>query len=97
MRVMYGHEYAAPRIVFLALGVGVAFYLVAATLSQALLAIDAAKRACLAWLASAVVLVVAYASFPGESLNRVAYAFAAGSLVLLLGLARLVYGTPATR
>ena len=48
MRHAVRHEYTASRVVFAALGIGVAFYLVAATLSQALLAIDAgcAGRGC---------------------------------------------------
>ncbi len=89
MQILYGHEYSASRGVFAALGIGVALYIVAATLSQALLAIDAGGRAAIAWAVAAVVLVVAFALLPGSELARVAVSFAVGSLVLLIGLAWL--------
>lgn len=91
MHVLYGHEYAAPRSVFAWLGLGVALYIVAATFSQALLAVDAGRRAAVGWAASAVALVAAYALLPGGELSRVAASFAIGALVLLAALARLVY------
>lgn len=91
MRLLYGHEYSAPRSVFVGLGAGVAFYLVAATLSQALLAVDEGRRASYAWIAAAVALVAAYAALPGTELDRVASSFAIGTFVLLVGLAKLVY------
>jgi O-antigen/teichoic acid export membrane protein len=91
MRILYGHEYSASRLVFVALGIGVALYLLAATLSQALLAINAGRRAAAAWAVSGVALVVAYAALPGGEVTRVAVAFAVASFVLLLGLAGLVY------
>lgn len=97
MRILYGHEYTAPRTVFAALGVGVALYLVAATLSQALLAIDAGRWAAAAWVLAALALVAAYAALPGTELDRVAVSFAAGSLVLVVGLARLVYAGAGTK
>jgi O-antigen/teichoic acid export membrane protein len=96
MRILYGHEYSASRGVFLALGIGVALYLIAATLSQALLAIDAGARAAVAWAAGAAALVLAYLILPGDELTRVGVSFAAGSLVLLLGLAALVFGRSRT-
>lgn len=91
MRILYGHEYSASRGVFAALGCGVAFYLVAALLSQALLALDAGSRAAVVWVGAAVALVGSYALLPGAQLTRVAVSFAVGSLVLLVGLGRLVY------
>jgi O-antigen/teichoic acid export membrane protein len=91
MRILYGREYSASRLAFAALGIGVALYLVAATFSQALLAIDAGRRAALAWACSGLALVAAYAVLPGDHVTRVAVAFATASLVLLLGLGRLVY------
>jgi O-antigen/teichoic acid export membrane protein len=96
MRILYGNEYSASRGVFLALGIGVALYLVAATLSQALLAIDAGARAAVAWAAGAAALVLAYLILPGDELTRVGVSFAAGSLVLLLGLTALVFGRSRT-
>jgi O-antigen/teichoic acid export membrane protein len=97
MHLLYGHEYTASRSVFAALGVGVAFYLIAATLSQALLAIDAGGKAAIAWVAGAASLVAAYALLPGSELSRVADSFAIGAFVLLAGLARLVYSRVRTR
>ena len=91
MRILYGHEYSASKLVFVALGIGVALYLLAATLSQALLAIDAGRRAAAAWALSGGALVVVYAALPGGEVTRVAVAFAFASFVLLLGLAGLVY------
>jgi O-antigen/teichoic acid export membrane protein len=90
MRILYGHEYTASRGVFAALGIGVAFYLVAATLSQALLAIDAGTRAAGAWAAGAAALVAAYFLSPGSDLTRVGVSFAVGSFVLFAGLASLL-------
>jgi O-antigen/teichoic acid export membrane protein len=97
MHLLYGHEYTASRGVFAALGVGVAFYLIAATLSQALLAIDAGGKAAIAWVAGATSLVGAYTLLPGSELSRVADSFAVGALVLLAGLARLAYSAARTR
>jgi O-antigen/teichoic acid export membrane protein len=91
MRILYGHEYSAGRLVFVALGIGVAFYLVGATLSQALLAVDAGRRAAAAWAFSGLVLVAAYVALPGGDVTRVAVAFAVASFALVLGLAALVY------
>ena len=96
MTILYGHEYSATRVVFAALGVGVALYLVAATLSQALLAIDAGRRASYAWLFSGLVLVGAYAILPGAPVTRVACAFAAASFALLTTLTVLVYARDRT-
>ena len=90
MSMLYGHEYSVSRTVFAALGCGVAFYLMAATLSQALLAIDAGGRAAVAWVLAAVALIVSYVALPGADLTRVAMSFAVGSLVLLVGLAWLI-------
>jgi O-antigen/teichoic acid export membrane protein len=90
MRVLYGGEYSASRVVFAALGIGVALYLIAATLSQALLAIDAGTRAAAVWVVAGVSLVIAYAVLPGGQITRVAVAFAVASLVLVAGLAWLV-------
>ena len=91
MTLLYGHEYSASRLVFAALGIGVALYLLAATLSQALLAIDAGRLASYAWGLAGLVLVGAYAVLPGAPVTRVACAFAAASLVLLATLAVLIY------
>ncbi len=91
MRVLYGHEYSASRQVFVALGVGVGLYLVAATLSQALLAIDAGARAAWVWASAGILLIGAYALLPGGEIARVADSFAIACLALLVGLCWLVY------
>jgi hypothetical protein len=83
--------------VFAALGCGVAFYLVAAALSQALLAINAGTRAALAWTAAAAALVISYVALPGGDLSRVANSFAIGTFVLLVGLGWLIQRGAETR
>jgi O-antigen/teichoic acid export membrane protein len=90
MRILYGGEYSASRSVFLALGIGVAFYLVGATLSQAMLAVDAGRQAAGVWIASAAALAASYAALPGSELLRVGMSFAVGSFVLVVGLSVLL-------
>jgi O-antigen/teichoic acid export membrane protein len=91
MNLLYGHEYAVSRVTFAALGAGVGFYIVGTTFSQALLAVDAGRRAAVAWTFAGVSLVVAYVVLPGSSITRVAEAFAVASFVLLLALGRQVF------
>lgn len=79
MRILYGDDYTAGRLELVLLGAGVAFYLGAATFSQALLALGAAGRAALAWSSSAVLFVGVYALVPGEPLFRIGVAFLAAT------------------
>ncbi len=91
MNLLYGHEYAVSRVTFAALGAGVGFYIVGTTFSQALLAVDAGRRAAVAWTVAGASLVVAYVVLPGSPITRVAEAFAVASFVLLLALGRQVF------
>jgi O-antigen/teichoic acid export membrane protein len=93
MRILYGDDFAAGRLELVLLGAGVAFYLGAATFSQALLALGAAGRAAVAWTTAAVLFVGLYAVVPGEPLFRIAVAFlgatAAGLVATSVTLLRL--------
>lgn len=88
--ILYGDEFSAERLELTLLGVGVAFYLVAATVSQALLALAAVRTAAVAWTASALVFLVLYFAVQGGELLRistaltVATALVAVALVLVL-------------
>jgi O-antigen/teichoic acid export membrane protein len=90
MNALYGSEFSASRVVLALLGAGVGFYLPAATLSQALLALDAGKQAAWAWAASGAALILIYAAMPGGELMRIALSFAIAVLVLLVSLAALL-------
>lgn len=81
MQILYGDDFAAGRLELVLLGAGVAFYLGAATFSQALLALGAAGRAAIAWSSSAVLFVVLYAVVPGEPLFRIGVAFLGATAV----------------
>jgi O-antigen/teichoic acid export membrane protein len=87
MRLLFGAEYDVGRIELTLLGAGVGCYLAAATISQALLAIDSGVRAAWAWAASAAVFVGLYAVLPGDEVARVSLAFALATLVGLGALA----------
>ena len=90
--ILYGDEFSAERLDLTLLGVGVAFYLVAATVSQALLALAAVRSAAAAWSASAIVFLLLYVVLDGGELFRIAAALAAStalgaiSLVVVLAL-----------
>jgi O-antigen/teichoic acid export membrane protein len=86
MQVMYGSDFVAGRSELVVLAAGVGCYLAAATISQALLALDEAIPAGVAWAASAGLFVVLYTVAPGGELARVSFAFA---LAALTGLAFL--------
>jgi O-antigen/teichoic acid export membrane protein len=90
MHMLYGSDFTASRTVLAVLGAGVGLYLPAATLSQALLALDAGRQAALSWAASGLVLIALYVLMPGGELMRVAVSFALAVLLLLGCLATLV-------
>jgi O-antigen/teichoic acid export membrane protein len=75
MQVLYGDDFVAGRLELVLLAAGVALYLAAATFSQALLALRAAGRAAVGWVAAAALFVAVYALVPGEPLFRIAVAF----------------------
>jgi O-antigen/teichoic acid export membrane protein len=82
MRLVYGPTFEVGRTALFLLGAGVAFYLCATTLSQALLALECSGRASVAWVTSALLFVVLYWSvLPGSELERVSVAFAVATLV----------------
>ena len=90
--ILYGDEFSAERLDLTLLGVGVAFYLVAATVSQALLALAAVRSAAAAWSASAIVFLLLYFALQGGELFRISAALAVAtalgaiSLVVVLAL-----------
>ena len=90
--ILYGDEFSAERLDLTLLGVGVAFYLVAATVSQALLALAAVRSAAAAWSASAIVFLLLYVALQGGELFRISAALAVAtalgaiSLVVVLAL-----------
>lgn len=79
MRAIYGKSFVADAGALALLGLGVGFYLGAATVSQALLALDRGKLAALAWTASALCYLALYFAVPGGQLMRIAIAFALGT------------------
>jgi O-antigen/teichoic acid export membrane protein len=87
MQILYGDDFAAGRLELVLLAAGVAFYLGAATFSQALLALGAAGRAAIAWSAAATLFVGLYAVVPGEPLFRIAVAFLGATAGALVGTA----------
>jgi O-antigen/teichoic acid export membrane protein len=91
LRLLYGPEFDAERGALVLLGAGVAFYLCATTLSQALLALGSSARASWAWIATAVLFTVLYLTLSGSALERVSAAFAAATLVDLLLLGWLLH------
>jgi O-antigen/teichoic acid export membrane protein len=90
MRLVYGADFEAGRLELVLLGAGVACYLAGTTFSQALLALDRGAGAALAWAASAVLFIGLYVLLAGESLMRIAVAFAVASFVDLVLLAALL-------
>jgi O-antigen/teichoic acid export membrane protein len=97
MRLLFGGDFEAGRTALTLLGAGVGFYLAAATITQALLALDCGARAASAWVASALLFVALYLAVPGSELGRVSTAFAIATLVALLTLALTLAGRLARR
>jgi O-antigen/teichoic acid export membrane protein len=81
MGAIYGKAYQADRVALGLLGVGVGFYLGAATFSQALLALDRGKQAAIAWTGSAMCFLGLYFAVPGEELRRIGLAFAIATVL----------------
>jgi O-antigen/teichoic acid export membrane protein len=94
MSILYGSGFDAGRVELTLLAASVGGYLAAATLSQALLAMDAGGRAAAAWALASVLFVGLYVILPGEALVRIsialAVALAVGSVILTAGLLRLL-------
>ncbi|MGH2917303.1 MAG: lipopolysaccharide biosynthesis protein [Solirubrobacteraceae bacterium] len=90
MHALYGSGFEVSRTDLTVLTAGIGCYLLAATLSQALLARARATAAGAIWVSSAVVFVAVELLVGGSALHRVSVAFAAASLlmtVLFVGLA----------
>jgi O-antigen/teichoic acid export membrane protein len=85
MGIVYGAGFDATRIELGLLGLGVGFYLGAATFSQALLALDHGKQAAIAWTICAASFLAVYFVAPGDPLARMALSFAV-STALCCGL-----------
>jgi O-antigen/teichoic acid export membrane protein len=79
MGAVYGSAFHADRVALALLGLGVGFYLGAATLSQASLALDRGRQAALAWTTSAVCFLGFYFVVPGGQLMRIAISFSIGT------------------
>jgi O-antigen/teichoic acid export membrane protein len=92
MGVIYGSGFEADRLQLTWLGLGVGCYLGAATLSQALLALDRGRQAALAWTTAALCFLAVYFVAPGAALSRIALSFAVATALccglLAVGLAR---------
>jgi O-antigen/teichoic acid export membrane protein len=89
MRVLYGGDFFASAGSLTLLCASVGLYLVAGTLSQALLATDRAAAAACAWVLGAVVFVGGYAVVPGGPLFRVALALVVGTAAVAAALGAL--------
>jgi O-antigen/teichoic acid export membrane protein len=90
VQLLYGPEFVAGRGSLALLGAGVGCYLAAATVSQALLALDRGVAAASAWAAAAVLFLTLYIIVPGDELFRVSLAFALAALTGLSGLTVLL-------
>ena len=88
---LYGSGFDTGRGELVLLAAGVAFYLIAATCSQALLSVDAAVSAAGAWIVSAIAFIAVYAAAPGAQLERVSVAFAISTLVVATALGSLLF------
>ena len=81
MNLLFGSSFEATRVELALLGAGVGFYLAAATVSQALLALDLAGRAAVAWAAAALTFGSLFLVLPGDQLVRIAAGFALATLL----------------
>ena len=83
---VFGSDFRAGRSSLVLLAVGVALYLVASTLSQALLSLDSGALAAIPWLLSGSLFVITYATVSGTPLYRISVAFVLASACNLIGL-----------
>jgi O-antigen/teichoic acid export membrane protein len=91
LQLLFGDDFQAGRLAIALLGAGVGCYLAAATISQALLALDWGVRTAIAWACSAVLFVILFAALPGSELGRVSGAFAIATLASLVALAAILW------
>ncbi len=81
MSMLFGAGFDATRLELTLLGIGVSFYLVAATISQALLAAGDVWRAAVGWTLSAVAFVALYVLLDGSPLQRTATALSVATAI----------------
>ncbi len=84
MPIVFGDEYHAPAKDLALLGLAAGCYLAAATISQALLAVDRGAIAAWAWATGAVVFVCAYHIVGGSQLHRASVGIATGMVTATL-------------
>lgn len=82
MRTLFGSGFDAGRLDLAILCAGIGSYLLAATLSQAVLARGRAAWAGAIWAAAAVTFVALELTLPGAPLHRVSLAFAGASALM---------------
>jgi O-antigen/teichoic acid export membrane protein len=84
LSAVYGSDFRVGRLPLALLGVAAGGYLAAATLAQALLALDRGRVAALVWCAAAVGFVLGYLFVPGDQMMRIAISTAAATVGIAL-------------
>jgi O-antigen/teichoic acid export membrane protein len=82
LRTIYGSDFRVGRLALGLLGVAAGGYLAAATLAQALLAVDRGRLAAAIWCAAAAAFVVGYFVLPGDPMLRIATTTAAATIAI---------------
>ncbi len=93
MQLAFGDQFEYDRLGLAIVAIGMGFYLVAASLNQAVLAQGQARRAAIPWVICALAFVAYNLISPGDPFRTVEVGFA-GAAVLLSGLLYLVYAHP---
>lgn len=93
MQLAFGDQFEYDRVGLAIVAVGMGFYLVAASLNQAVLAQGQARRAAVPWVICALLFVAYNLLSPSDPFRAVEVGFA-GAAVLLSGLLYLVYQRP---
>jgi O-antigen/teichoic acid export membrane protein len=93
MQIAFGDKFTYDRLGLAIVSVGMGFYLVAASLNQAVLAQGQARRAAIPWVICAAAFVAYNLLSPGSPFRAVEIGFA-GASALLAGLLYLVYRAP---
>jgi O-antigen/teichoic acid export membrane protein len=80
LRAVYGADFRVGRLPLALLGVAAGGYLAAATLTQALLALDRGRVAALVWCSAVALFMVGYLVLPGGPMLRIAVTTAAATV-----------------
>lgn len=96
MQLAFGDQFDYDRVGLAIVAIGMGFYLVAASLNQAVLAQGQARRAAVPWVVCALAFIACNLLSPGDPFRAVEVGFA-GAAVLLSGLLYLVYTHPRPR